>query len=160
MPRTSASVFRRDDPIGGAKHERGRSWTYPGMMAEQVRTVRLMADVAEVAVARRFVRSSFADLSPTLSADAELIVSELFTNAVEHGVGGSVVVELHRNATDFAIVVESVGPSPNVGEVSEWHVTSVDQLSGRGLGIVRSVADHVEIVRQDGRLVISASLLC
>ncbi len=120
--------------------------------------VRLSADVSEVAVARHFVRSSLDGVSPTLSADAQLIVSELVTNAVEHGQGGSVVVELHLNGTHVAVVVESTGPSPNVGDVSEWHVAPVDQISGRGLGIIRSVADHVEIIRQDGRLVISASL--
>jgi anti-sigma regulatory factor (Ser/Thr protein kinase) len=118
----------------------------------------LEADLAEVGTARRFVRANLSDVSDELNADAQLVASELVTNAVEHGTGGPVVVALSRDRAAVALTVESVGPAPEVGAVDEWEVAPVEQITGRGLGIVRSIADRVDVYRRDGRLVITASL--
>ena len=98
----------------------------------------LEADLAEVGTARRFIRANLVDVPPGLNADAQLVASELVTNAVEHGVGGPVVVALCRGDASIALTVESVGPAPDVGEVDEWQVAPVEEITGRGLGIVRS----------------------
>ena len=118
----------------------------------------LKADLAEVGVARRFVRKNLADVPDSLNADAQLIASELVTNAVEHGRGDRVAFALQCRDGAVAMTVESIGPAPGVGDVDEWEVAPVDHVTGRGLGIVRSLADRVEVTRFDGRLIITASL--
>ena len=118
----------------------------------------LKADLAEVGAARRFVRKNLAHVSDALNADAQLIASELVTNAVEHGRGNRVAFALECGDDAVALTVESIGPAPNVGEVEDWEVAPVEHVTGRGLGIVRSIADRVEVSRFDGRLVITASL--
>jgi anti-sigma regulatory factor (Ser/Thr protein kinase) len=119
----------------------------------------IAADVAEVATARRFVRTVLTGLPDRLVADAQLITSELVTNAIEHGVGGPVVVAVDRCATCVGLTVESVGPAPDVGDVDEWEMADVQQRTGRGLGIVRLVADTVAVKRSSDGLVITARLL-
>lgn len=128
-------------------------------MAESgVSRVELDADLTEVAAARRFVRTNLADVPPPASADAQLITSELVTNAVEHGRGTSVVVEVHRRDAEIDVTVESFGPSPAVGAVEDWHVARADETSGRGLGIIRNVASRVAVRRVAGWLVITATV--
>ena len=118
----------------------------------------LDADLAEVGAARRFVRRNLIDAPAELAADAQLVASELVTNAVEHGTGGPVVFELMCDDHVVALTVESVGPAPGVRDVDEWQVASVERITGRGLGIVRSIADQVVVSRRNGRLVITARL--
>ena len=90
--------------------------------------------------------------------DAQLIASELVTNAIEHGVGGPVTVVVQRGVDAVAVAIESVGPAPDVGAVDDWRVADAEEISGRGLGIVRALADEVAVTRSPGRLVITASL--
>jgi anti-sigma regulatory factor (Ser/Thr protein kinase) len=130
------------------------------MSEASVRRVELDADLAEVAVARRFVRASLQDIAAAVNADVQLITSELVTNAVEHGCGGPVVVELRRRDAEVDVTVESLGPSPAVGDLEEWRVAAADEITGRGLGIIRNVAHRVAVRRVRGRLVITATLAC
>lgn len=119
----------------------------------------LVADLAQVGAARRFVRRNLApDVPAALNADVQLIASELVTNAVEHGSGDRVAFALRCELGAVALTVESIGPAPNVGDVDDWEVAPAEEITGRGLGIVRSIADRVEVSRNDGRLVITASL--
>ncbi len=118
----------------------------------------LEADLAEVGTARRFVRTNLVDVPGSLNADVQLIASELVTNAVEHGKGDRVAFALWCDQGAVALTVESIGPAPNVGEVDEWEVAPAEQITGRGLGIVRSIADRVEVSRRNGRLVITARM--
>ena len=118
----------------------------------------LTADLAQVAIARRFVRANLHDVPAGICADAQLITSELVTNAVEHGVGRSVVLALSRNSKSVDLSVESIGPSDEVGEVTEWKVADAEAITGRGLGIIRKVASDVKVSQSPNRLVITANL--
>ncbi len=128
------------------------------MAASDVMRLELDADLAQVSTARRFLRANLTGVSEGIASDAQLIASELVTNAIEHGTGGSVTMAVQRGDDAVAVTVESVGPAPNVGAVSEWRLADVDEITGRGLGIVRAVADDVSVTRSPGRLVIRASL--
>lgn len=117
----------------------------------------LDAATEQVAVARRFVRRSLAGVVPgDVAADLELIVSELFSNAVEHGDADRVTVRLDVQRGAAEVTVDSESPAPHVGPVETWAVADEDALSGRGLGIVRSVADVVHVERGEGRFVVTA----
>ena len=118
----------------------------------------LEADLAEVGVARRFVRKVLVGKPAALAADAQLVASELVTNAVEHGTGGPVVVELQCADSAVELTVVSNGPAPDVGAVADWRVAPVEEVTGRGLGIVRAIADRVEVRRRNGSLAITARL--
>jgi anti-sigma regulatory factor (Ser/Thr protein kinase) len=68
--------------------------------------------------------------------DANLLVSELVTNALEHsasGRGGSFTVAVHHRSADMRIEVADQGGRWLPGDTS-------DGLHGRGLVIVGSVA--------------------
>lgn len=115
--------------------------------------LQLPADPAHIASARRFVRETFASCHPDVIADLTLIVSELVTNAVEHGSGGDVVVETAHTDVDATVRVVSPGPSPHVPDVSCWNVGACSGPNGRGLGIVVALATRVEVERSDQSLV-------
>jgi len=45
----------------------------------------------------------------------------------------------------------------NVAPVAEWTVAHADEITGRGLGIVRTLADDVSVSRGGGRLTITVA---
>jgi anti-sigma regulatory factor (Ser/Thr protein kinase) len=117
----------------------------------------LDADTAHVAVARRFVRRLLGESVPTeISSDLELVASELFTNAVEHGASATVEVCVESNAEFAGVSVVSVGPSASVGPVVDWNVAESDSINGRGLGIVRELADELIVERDADHFVVTA----
>lgn len=117
-------------------------------------TTELAAEFVNVAAARRFVRAKVADfeMPPAVAADLELMASELVTNAVEHGVGKLVRITLDCRDGTAVLTVESIGPSDAVGPVSTWAVADADSIAGRGLGIVREIADEVDVDQSRDRL--------
>lgn len=121
-------------------------------------TIVLDADTAQVAVARRFVRRSLdGQVPPEVSSDLQLIVSELFTNAVEHGDAEQVEVRLVVTSTEAGVTVDSRSPAHGVGPAETWEVADEESVTGRGLGIVRGLADAVQVERESGRFVVTAS---
>lgn len=94
-------------------------------------------------------------MPPAVAADLELIASELVTNAIEHGIGRHVRISLDcRNGT-AVLTVESSGPSNGVGPVTDWEVAEPASLAGRGLGIVRQIADEVRVDQTADRLAVT-----
>jgi anti-sigma regulatory factor (Ser/Thr protein kinase) len=117
----------------------------------------LEADVSQVAPARRFVRRVLAESAdPGRLGDLQLIVSELFTNAVEHGTDDTVRIDVHDDPTFVGVTVQSRGPAPGVGAAADWSVARPSALSGRGLGIVRELADEVVVERDGDQLLVTA----
>lgn len=109
--------------------------------------IELPAEPEQIAHARRFVRHTFDRCPPDLVADLTLIVSELVTNAVEHGSGEHVVVEAGLTTDQAVLRVESVGPAPDVPDVACWAVGACSGTNGRGLGIIAQLATTVEVER-------------
>ena len=110
-----------------------------------------------VATARRFV----AELLDDVAADADIVedlqlaASELVTNAVEHGDPRPVVVEVVVDTGVVSLSVSSQSPYDSVAPVSDWIIADAEATSGRGLGIVRTLADDVSVSRGGGRLTIT-----
>jgi anti-sigma regulatory factor (Ser/Thr protein kinase) len=117
----------------------------------------LTAEFVNVAAARRFVRANVAEfgMPPAVATDLELIASELVTNAIEHGAGHTVRITLDCRDGTAVLTVESAGPSPGVGPVREWEVADPTSIAGRGLGIVRRIADEVRVDQTSDRLAVT-----
>lgn len=101
-----------------------------------------------VPVARRLVRSSLESEFPTLSADAELVASELITNATLHG-SPPVTLRILRNRI-IRVEVEDQGRS---APMLVQHTP--DAMTGRGLAMVSALASEwgVEPVPSGGKVV-------
>ena len=100
--------------------------------------------------ARRFV----ADLlrldgaPPSVISDYSLVVSELVTNVIEHSDGAQLEIVLDLADPEWW-QLEVVGGPPVASKrllaPETWTVAGADEVSGRGLGIVRQLMDDVAI---------------
>lgn len=89
-------------------------------------------------LARRALRDWCpADIDADLLDDAELLVSELVTNALRHGRGG---VELHAALDDNRLFVEVV--DEGTGFERTLRRSEFDQVGGWGLEIVEELASR------------------
>lgn len=92
---------------------------------------------------RDFVRDVLGDaaVDEATTADIVLAVSELVTNAVVHGAGGPISVRVETSTDELVVLVRSSGgPLPDPGM---WTSPVGGGPTGRGLAIVRSLADDV-----------------
>lgn len=118
-------------------------------MAGWESTVHLAAELASAGAARRFVDGELRGHVPApVLADLVLATSELVTNAIEHartypGVDVCVRVDAGR----ACVVVRSLGDHSGLAEAELWATSPPDVPNGRGLGIVRNIADDVSIER-------------
>lgn len=118
-------------------------------------TVVLDADLSSVGAARRFVRNALADRTPDeVASDLVLVVSELVTNAIEHGARAPVEVSVRADHGLASVTVTSAGGDGLAG-VAHWRAAEPDRLSGRGLGIVRRLADEIDVERTAGAVAIT-----
>lgn len=124
------------------------------------------AVTASVPAARAFVRRWLDHLerrhgpaAADVASDVELVTSELVTNAVEHGTGSSVALAVSCDGTAVELRVSSHGNVDGVGPADEWQVADVGSVTGRGLGIVRAIADRVAVHRRGDELRISVAHL-
>lgn len=130
------------------------------MAGEGVFRMELAPRLADLALARRFVREQLSDAPHDVVADFEIIVSELLTNAVEHGPLGPLGIQLERWKSGVSLKVDSPNPGTDLAGADTWSVADVDQITGRGLGIVRRLADDVSVARSTNSLSITARRFC
>ena len=98
--------------------------------------------------ARQFIATTLRrhDAPSKVISDYALVVSELVTNIIEHGDGSNIVVCLDAADPDWwemEVVGGSATPPSTLLEPDTWTVASADKISGRGLGIVRSLVDDI-----------------
>jgi anti-sigma regulatory factor (Ser/Thr protein kinase) len=96
-----------------------------------------------VALARRFVSENVND--PELIDDAELLVSELVTNAIKHG-RPSIVLRVRPEPPGIGVEVHDEGLEDPVMPAEE---PVHEQRDGRGLRIVAAVASSWGVRRPD-----------
>lgn len=107
---------------------------------------------SHAATARRWIR--FATGLPTAEAGVlELLVSELFANALRHstsGQGGEVAVAVIRKPGCLQVKVTDAGPR---GGLSTPHLRPIDpdREDGRGLHLVHAYADRWGVICEAGR---------
>lgn len=99
-----------------------------------------------VAQARLVVRAACESMPDALRDDAELLVSELVSNAVRHG-GGNVQLRVLVNERDLTISVYDDGDGEPV--VSP-RLLGPEVASGRGLQLVEKLADGWGVFPAEG----------
>ena len=116
----------------------------------------LEAHMENVSVARRFVRQELTGRVPEEAVtDLMLATSELVTNAFEHGSHHPVRLTVRRARDKASITVVSSGGDGRLPDVRDWTTARADRISGRGLGIVREIADDIDVERDDHTLAIT-----
>jgi anti-sigma regulatory factor (Ser/Thr protein kinase) len=100
--------------------------------------------------ARRFTQQilSEAKAPPRIVRDLALVASELFTNFVEHSDGAEVEVVVDLSDPSWWALEVNGGPgatSKRVPEPHTWTLAAAEQISGRGLGIVRGLMEEVVV---------------
>lgn len=91
----------------------------------------------------------------TVIGDYALVVSELATNIIEHGGGSRLVICVDVADSEWWEVEVVGGTSATFNQVLQpdtWTVAGAEQTSGRGLGIVRHLMDHVATDTTDGQV--------
>ena len=106
---------------------------------------RLAAEESSVSAARQLVESELSRgrLGRCVIDDLVLAASELVTNAVAYGCGEDVDLVLREHAGVVELAVTNRGPA-DVGPVHSWAMPPPGSIGGRGLALVRSVADRVD----------------
>ena len=86
----------------------------------------------------------------TRLGDITLATGELATNAIEHGTGGELFVSAASSQQQFIVEVTSYGNH------LDWNGERQpnDQVSGRGLLIVSTLADSMEIENSPGTVLV------
>lgn len=124
---------------------------------EAMEDVTVVSSTADLGPARRVVMEAASRaLDDTAALDVALVVSELVTNALEHGSGGDVSVAYGTIANGFGLCVTSA--SSGVPVSSEQPVPN-DRTHGRGLLIVASLADDVAVTGSAGAVAVRCTFL-
>ncbi|MFB7895015.1 ATP-binding protein [Streptomyces xiamenensis] len=114
-------------------------------------TVRLFRRRSSVPRARRLARSVLTDwtIDPDVTDRAELVISELVTNAIRVRVPGDRLVEMRlvRPHADQRLLLEVSDAGPGKPLV---RVPDEDEPNGRGLLLVEALADYWGCAPRDG----------
>jgi serine/threonine-protein kinase RsbW len=125
-------------------------------------SLHLRREAASVPLARRLLIGTMetAGVDPDVSYDLSVALSEACANAVEHGGAapagdstGAYRVTAYLDGEKCRIEVADSGPGfPHRHPVRPAHTfTHTDAENGRGLGLIRELADHVHIGNTPGR---------
>ncbi|MBK3641536.1 PAS domain S-box protein [Streptomyces sp. MBT33] len=107
--------------------------------------IELPAVPCSVPEGRAFLQKALTSWNCTPSAlDALLLLSETLTNAVQHA-EGPIGLHLHRTATDLTVEVSDRSP-----HLPQPRLAAEDEESGRGLLLVRALADTWGVRPTDG----------
>lgn|GEM_PF-1772024 len=115
---------------------------------------------SSVRAARLFVRQAAAEVldlegsESDLPGDLELVVSELVTNAIEHGLDEPVTVIVAATADTVVVSVRSVRTPSGIADPSTWASPLPAVRTGRGLAIVRSISDEVLVDADDAAVTV------
>ena len=113
-------------------------------MTDDQTRLKLSRDPTSAGYARQRVRAFCADLPPDLQAVAQLLVSELVTNALQHGEGA---IGMEMSVDPKSLRIEVSDDSPHPPRVAN---PSPDWTGGRGLLLVERLASAWGIIPHPG----------
>ena len=103
------------------------------------------------ATARRKIAEIVGAFHPEqMVRDAQLVASELITNALEHGAIGTVVLDVAVHPDGVSVCVTSHGDGDRLPETSTWELPDAAARSGRGLAVTQALSDAVRVVTVRG----------
>ncbi|MGW0765881.1 ATP-binding protein [Streptomyces sp. NPDC002676] len=123
-------------------------------------SLHLRREAASVPLARRLLIGTMetAGVDPEISYDLSVALSEACANAVAHGgsatAGGTSEayrVTAYIDGEKCRIEVADSGPGPGLARVQDIRPARADAEHGRGLCLIRELADHVHIGPKPGR---------
>ncbi|WP_046727545.1 ATP-binding protein [Streptomyces humi] len=122
-------------------------------------SLHLRREAASVPLARRLLIGTMetAGVDPDISYDLSVALSEACANAVEHGGAGrpseAYRVTAYLDGEKCRIEVADSGPGigPGFARTQDIRPARLDAEHGRGLCLIRELADHVHIGSKPGR---------
>lgn len=108
---------------------------------------------------RRFIRDVAAGSVPeTTLFDMQLVVNELVTNALLHGLPRpiSLIVHVRRRRASIAVASQS-DTKAEIPHVSEWGSIGLNGRTGRGLALVDGATSRVKVERWGESLTVTCS---
>ena len=118
----------------------GRTQEHDGTTTQDG-VLQLGANATAPGLARRFLEEHRDHLPPDLVDDAALALTELVTNAVQHG-QEVIRVRVRAAPSGIGLAVSDGGPPVSLAEVHPSASLDQDATSGRGLGIVDALASR------------------
>ncbi|WP_187767671.1 ATP-binding protein [Streptomyces cacaoi] len=106
------------------------------------RTKRLAASPASARAARDWIRTCLAEWHVTGEDSAQLIVSELVTNAVVHASGEGIDIVAVLDSSCVTVYVTDTGCPTAPQRAPVCRPLSQDEETGRGLQLVATLASH------------------
>ncbi|MFG2789078.1 ATP-binding protein [Streptomyces sp. NPDC048419] len=118
-------------------------------------SLHLRREAASVPLARRLLLGTMesAGVDPDISYDLSVALSEACANAVEHG-GGTVPSEAYRVTAYLdgeKCRIEVTDSGPGFAPSPSPRPVRADSEHGRGLYLIRELADHVHVAVKPGR---------
>ena len=117
---------------------------------DRVATCRIALRLDDADRASRRARATINDfydgrLDPRALGDLLLLISELVTNAMEHGARGVVTLDVALAEDHVTVTVTSPGEPSMVGEPSTWQLPTAEHRSGRGLALTARLSRAVNV---------------
>ncbi len=104
-----------------------------------------------------WLRDGDVRIGDTLADDIVVIVTELAANVIDHTSSPWVRVDVSTDADRVTVEVTHVGPAESIPPVHAWG-RDVEGRRGRGLRMVRALADTVEVLGDDERAAVRCAL--
>jgi serine phosphatase RsbU (regulator of sigma subunit)/anti-sigma regulatory factor (Ser/Thr protein kinase) len=160
VERSLAGAVRRDDSVALVLRRRIPPAAEPGHRLRPFE-YRFSPNPATIPLGRHLL-ADWLDLVGVEEADRPdvlLIASELCSNAVRHASGAPGALRLRARAEGDAVVVEveDDGTGFDIADFERRDVPDPDAEDGRGLYVVRALADEISACREDGRTVVRAT---
>ena len=109
-----------------------------------------VSTIGELGACRAAIAALLVDCDPDRCFDAEVVVSELVTNALEHGRARTVDVQVRRRGSRLDLVVASAARGAPGSYHPDPDVPDPDDARGRGIVIVRALAESYRVLVHDG----------
>jgi anti-sigma regulatory factor (Ser/Thr protein kinase) len=110
--------------------------------------LRLDPSLKAPALARQFLQDHRDHLPGDLLTDAEVVVSEVVTNAVRYGLG-AILLRVRATPPGIGIAVSDEGPPIPAAKVKHPTAPAGDAAHGRGLLIIDALASAWGVVPHD-----------
>ncbi len=109
-----------------------------------------VAGIEDLSVCRSLVAELVSDCAPEMRLDAEVVVSELVTNAFQHSPAEAVQVLACRDVDQLSLTVTSTSTDRPDQFEPDPEFPDPDQTRGRGIPIVRALTDSYRVLIEGG----------